>query len=140
MYCTFCYLAYDLSSSLLCVCGCGLLLDCFLVCQAVVSVIGLMGVLPHADNKKLDWIIIVLLLILFFRSTSCPWDKVKTITYSSIINGGEIAFLVIMKKFSLPTEKTPTPVYEQQWAPNTIQTIIIICNAKGIPNAIAQKL
>ena len=40
----------------------------------------------------------------------------------------------------LPTEKTPTPVYEQQWAPNTIQTIIMFCNAKGIPNAIAQKL
>jgi hypothetical protein len=40
----------------------------------------------------------------------------------------------------LPTEKPPTPVYEQQWAPNTIQTIIMICNAKGIPNAIAQKL
>ena len=37
-------------------------------------------------------------------------------------------------------EKTPTPVYEQQWAANTIQTIIMICNAKGIPNAIAQKL
>ena len=39
----------------------------------------------------------------------------------------------------LPTEKTPTPVYEQQWTPNTIQTTIMICNAKGIPNAIAQK-
>ena len=37
-------------------------------------------------------------------------------------------------------EKTPTPEYEQQWAPNTIQTIIMICNAKGIPNAIVQKL
>ena len=36
----------------------------------------------------------------------------------------------------LPTQ-TPTPEYEQQWAPNTIQTIIMICNAKGIPNAIA---
>ena len=36
--------------------------------------------------------------------------------------------------------KPPTPEYEQQWAPNTIQTIIMICNAKGIPNAIAQKL
>ena len=35
--------------------------------------------------------------------------------------------------------KPPPPVYEQQWAPNTIQTIIMICNAKGIPNAIAQK-
>ena len=33
----------------------------------------------------------------------------------------------------------PPPEYEQQWAPNTIQTIIMICNAKGIPNAIAQK-
>jgi hypothetical protein len=32
------------------------------------------------------------------------------------------------------------PKYEQQWAPNTIQTAIMICNAKGIPNAIAQKL
>ena len=32
----------------------------------------------------------------------------------------------------LPMEKTPTPVYEQ-WAPNTIQTIIMICNAKGSP-------
>ena len=40
----------------------------------------------------------------------------------------------------LPTEKTPTPVYEQQWAPNTIQTLIMICNAKGIHNAIAQNL
>ena len=39
----------------------------------------------------------------------------------------------------LPTGKTPTPDYEQQWAPKTIQTIIMICNAKGIPNAIAQK-
>ena len=39
----------------------------------------------------------------------------------------------------LPTQ-TPTPDYEQQWAPNTIQTIIMICNEKGIPNAIAQKL
>jgi len=39
-----------------------------------------------------------------------------------------------------PMEKTPTPVYEQQWAPNIIQTIIMICNAKGIPIAIAQKL
>ena len=38
------------------------------------------------------------------------------------------------------TTQTPTPVYEQQWAPNTVQTIIMICNAKGIPNAIAQKL
>jgi hypothetical protein len=37
-------------------------------------------------------------------------------------------------------KKTPTPVYEKQWAPNTIQAIIMICNAKGIPNAIAQKL
>jgi len=37
-------------------------------------------------------------------------------------------------------EKTPTPVYEQQWAPNTIQTLIMICNAKGIHNAIAQNL
>ena len=37
-------------------------------------------------------------------------------------------------------EKTPTPDYEQQWAPNTIQTIIMICNAKGIPSAIVQKL
>ena len=35
-------------------------------------------------------------------------------------------------------EKTPTAEYEQQWAPNTIQTIIMIGNAKGIPNAIAQ--
>jgi hypothetical protein len=33
----------------------------------------------------------------------------------------------------------PTPEYEQQWAPNTIQTVILICNAKGIANAIAQK-
>jgi hypothetical protein len=41
----------------------------------------------------------------------------------------------------LPTgKKTPTPDYEQQWASNTIQTIIMIFNAKGIPNAIAQKL
>ena len=40
----------------------------------------------------------------------------------------------------LPTEKTPTPVYEQQWAPNTIQKISMICNAKGIPNALIQKL
>ena len=41
----------------------------------------------------------------------------------------------------LPTEKTPTPKYEQQWAPpkyeqqwapNTIQIVIMICNAKGI--------
>jgi len=32
-----------------------------------------------------------------------------------------------------------TPEYEQQWAPNTIQTVILICNAKGIPNAIARK-
>ena len=40
----------------------------------------------------------------------------------------------------LPTGKTPTPEYKQQWAPNTMQTIIMICNAKGIPNAIAQKL
>ena len=39
----------------------------------------------------------------------------------------------------LPTQ-TPTLEYEQQWAPNTIQTIIMICNAKGIPTAIAQKL
>ena len=31
-------------------------------------------------------------------------------------------------------------LFVQQWAPNTIQTIIMICNAKGIPNAIAQKL
>ena len=38
----------------------------------------------------------------------------------------------------LPTQ-TPTPEYEQQWAPNAIETIIMICNAKGIPNAIAQK-
>jgi hypothetical protein len=36
--------------------------------------------------------------------------------------------------------KTKWIGYEQQWAPNTIQTIIMICNAKGIPNAIAQKL
>ena len=35
--------------------------------------------------------------------------------------------------------KPPTPEYEQQWAPNAIQTVILICNAKGIPNAIAQK-
>jgi len=35
--------------------------------------------------------------------------------------------------------QTPTPEYEQQWAPNTIQTVILICNAKGIPNVIAQK-
>jgi len=27
--------------------------------------------------------------------------------------------------------KPPTPEYEQQWAPNTIQTVILICNAKG---------
>jgi len=33
--------------------------------------------------------------------------------------------------------QTPTPEYEQQWALNTIKTVI--CNAKGIPNAIAQK-
>ena len=35
--------------------------------------------------------------------------------------------------------QNPTPEYKQQWAPNTIQTKIMICNAKGIPNAIAQK-
>ena len=35
--------------------------------------------------------------------------------------------------------KPPTPEYEQQWAPNTIQAVIMICNAKGVPNAIAQK-
>ena len=40
----------------------------------------------------------------------------------------------------IPLVKTPTPDCEQQWAPNTIQTIIMICNAKGIPSAIAQKL
>ena len=39
----------------------------------------------------------------------------------------------------LPTQTPPTPEYEQQWAPNTIQTVILICNAEGIPNAIAQK-
>ena len=39
----------------------------------------------------------------------------------------------------LPTQTPPTPEYEQQWAPNTIQTVILICNAKGIPNEIAQK-
>jgi hypothetical protein len=33
----------------------------------------------------------------------------------------------------------PLMEYEQQWAPNTIKTVILICNAKGIPNAIAQK-
>ena len=38
----------------------------------------------------------------------------------------------------LPTQ-TPTPEYEQQWPPNTIQTVILICKAKGIPNAIARK-
>ena len=38
----------------------------------------------------------------------------------------------------LPTQ-TPTPEYEQQWALKTIQTVILICNAKGIPNVIAQK-
>jgi hypothetical protein len=43
------------------------------------------------------------------------------------------------KPEDLPTQ-TPTPEYEQQWARNTIQTVILICNAKGIPNAIAQKL
>ena len=32
-------------------------------------------------------------------------------------------------------QHTPT----QQWAPNAIQTVTLICNAKGIPNAIAQK-
>jgi uncharacterized membrane protein YebE (DUF533 family) len=37
----------------------------------------------------------------------------------------------------LPTQTHPE--YEQQWAPNTIQTVILVCNAKGIPNAIARK-
>ena len=45
-------------------------------------------------------------------------------------------------------KQTPPPEYEQQWAPNTIpttslpntiQTVILICNAKEIPNAIARK-
>ena len=36
--------------------------------------------------------------------------------------------------------QTPTPEYEQQWAPNTIKTVILICNAKGIPMQYLKKL
>jgi len=50
--------------------------------------------------------------------------------------------LKMEKNILLTTKRRKTKWigYEQQWAPNTIQTIIMICNAKGIPNAIAQKL
>jgi len=38
----------------------------------------------------------------------------------------------------LPTQ-TPTTEYEQQWTPNTIQTVILTCNAKGIPQCNSSK-